>query len=420
MINKINIAFLLLFLVSIVACDDEQSEFDGPFLVNINGPDEVNPEDEATFYLGDIANGDSYTWAVEGPAQITSAATGNSVTIKFQSVGDVIVSVANGTITGAQIVSVAEVDPEVSADLNGTGVLRTGVQDTVFLNFSAPLTKDPTISLRSDATTFASGSLGNLVKVDASSYYALYTAGEGNGTPQIIVLGLENTPEFGGGTLNGDTLNIYRVDNVAPVATVSYSPELANDSTEVVVNVQFSEPVHFENPLDSALRISFSGAGVKEETDTLAVTDDATVYTYNYIVNGKGDGPLSVALSNITDLGGNPLAVVNHTATVEIDNTAPIVAGAATDMGAYAQIDLGSSESGTGYYLIVEESADAPTSIEEYMNADNVASGSMSLSMAVPATAVEVLSAGSYTVYYLSSDMAGNYSDITSGSLVMD
>jgi hypothetical protein len=433
--NKISILLLSLITVfAFTACEDEQEPFEGPYRLTVSGPGSATPETTATFTLGDIINPDSYTWSiVEGPGQIVGGANGATVEVEFLSVGDVLLNVTNGTDARTLTIHVEPVAPAVTGALSKRGytAVRSGESDTVYFNFDSPVASIGSVEIASDSSQFnannpfISGSLGDLESVDGSStsYYAIYTGGEGNGVPEAKFTNIITTEAFGGDTVKSAYVQLYRVDNIDPIADISYSPSIANDSTEVTITVNFSEAVTFADPADSAIYISLSGAGVAAETDTLMPTEDPAVYTYTYTVNGEGEGNVSVELSNIQDLAGNEVALVRNDEGLTIDNTNPeITLTLAEDDGDYATITIVASESGTGMYVIVEDgedAPDAPTTPEEFMEISGVASASLGVGRGL-SSEVEILETGDYTVYYLVMDRAGNYSDVTSTNLVMD
>lgn len=263
---------------------------------------------------------------------------------------------------------------------------------------------------------FTSGSLGALVEVDADSYYAIYTAGAGDGTPEALFQDITSNETYGSLNIDSSFVQLYRVDNTAPVAQMSYSETMVNDSTVVTVTATFTEEVMFADPADSALLIEFSGAGVMAETDTLIATEDPLVYTFDYTVNGNGNGTLNVALDNIVDLAGNSVSAVNNSAEVVIDNIDPtILSASASDTGDAVEVSMMSDESGTGYYMILADGADALTSLADF-------DGATSLSLSALATSSKsiALSAGDYDVYYISVDGAGNASAISQVDLTVN
>jgi len=411
----------ILLAVFAIACSEDDANFNGPYRLNIVGSSEVRPESSGVEYtLGDFSNPEDYSWTVEGPATINGSATGKTIIVDFQEVGNVTISVTNGgDANGHLTVVVAETEPAVTASLNGTGVLKSGASDTVFFDFDAPIQGTPTLEITSDSTQlnagkpFISGTLGALTEIDADSYYAVYTAGSGNGLPEAVFYGIESTDDYGAVTVDTAYVQLYRVDNIAPVATLSYSSTTVNDSTVLTVTATFTEPVRNIDPMDSAILISFSGAGVAAETDTLEATDDPLVYTYDYVVNGNVVGPanLDVDISNAMDMAANVLAPVNNTSEVVIENTDPTIllnnAVAGADAGT-AVFSMTSSDTGTGWYLILDDGDDAPTELSDFEG-----SASFDLSAGVSASRTISIAQGDYDVYFIAGDEYGNYSDIS-------
>ena len=197
--NKLYIAFLLLFSCFFVSCvEDEVEPFEGPYRLSVGGPASVRPESTVQYTIGDVVNPEGYTWSVvEGPAEITGAATGSTVSVLFKSLGEVKLLVTNGR--DSRTLTIAVTPPRsggkdvftMTSTLNNAGVLRSGQSDTLFLNFNQSLANNPTVSIINSDTTFQSGTLGAVQKLSGMRYYTIYTAGEGNGTPRFYVSGIE-------------------------------------------------------------------------------------------------------------------------------------------------------------------------------------------------------------------------------------
>jgi len=431
---KNKISFLLLLLVTALgftACDDNEVEpFLNPYRLAIGGPDEVAPGTSRDFTIGSVENADAYSWSVEGPAQIVGAATGATITVQFQSVGEAIITATNGSDTGKLTVEIADVAPAVSATLDTTSTgamkaLRNGQSDTVFFHFDAPLSVMPTLAINTEDSTaynkgedpFVSGSLGSLTKASDSEYYAIYTAGAGNGTPEAKLSNIIATSAYGSDTVNAAYVQLFRVDNIAPVADITYSQNRANKGSMVTATVTFSEEVMSAN--GGMLFAMLSGGGISER-DTLMATANPRVYTIDHMVSGDGNGAVQVQLQNIVDYAGNALAGTNNGSMLVVDNIRPVVTGNSIDSGTSATITIGSSEAGTGMYVILNAAATAPTTATAFMDATGVASRSVSFTTPGVMTVSQALAKGSYKVYYMAMDEAGNYSSITSSNLVMD
>lgn len=431
---KNKISFLLLLLVAVfgfTACEDEVEPFNDPTRLAIGGPDSASPGTSKTYTVGNVINPATYTWSVEGPAQIVGTATGATVTIQFQSVGEAIITATNGTDTGRFTVDIENVAPAVTATLDTTRTgalkaLRSGQSDTVFFKFDAPFSKMPTFALNTADSTgfnqgkepFVSGSLGALTKgKDDQHYYAIYTAGEGNGTPEAKFANIIATSAYGADTVKSAYVKLYRVDNIAPVADLTYSQQRASSGAVVTVTATFSEAVMSTDPT-GLLFVTLSGAGTTER-DTLMATNNPQVYTFEYEAKA-GNGPIEIKIANVVDFAGNKLAALNNASELVIDNTVPVVTGTASDAGSAASIIISSTESGTGMYVVMKAGSTKPATSEAFIAASGVASGSVQLTAGKAKTVAQALAKGEYVVYFLAMDEAGNYSTIKSDNLSMN
>lgn len=429
--NYTKIFFIgLLCSCFLIACDDKTEDFNGPYSLVLTGATTSSPGSTETYRLAPYANPETYKWTIEGPGEIVGSTTGLTVTVSFSAVGKVKLTVTNGADKAVYPITVSDVSPDVEVALNGAGVLRSGSKDTVFLQYPAPLVAAPTVTMltASDSSwfneggdVFVSGSISPVKKIDDMTYFFVYTASTGNGTPEVVIKDAISTADYGSDTVETAHVQLYKVDNIAPIADMTYSSLVGKKGTEVMITVTFSEPVTFADPADSALLISFSGAGVTAEDDSLQATDNPTVYTYTYTITGTGNGAVSIDLSNVSDLAGNDLASTTSSGgKLIVDNTSPTVVGSAMDGGDFASIGITSTETGTGSYLIVQSGDPAPTTADDFFAASGVASGSVSLTANATITISKLLAGGSYSVYFISQDEAGNTSSIKSVSLTMN
>ena len=418
--NKLYIVFLLLISCFVVACDDDEAElFEGPYRLTVGGPTSVLPEAVRTYTIGDVINPDGYTWTVlEGPAEIVGANTGSTVDVRFNSTGAVKLQVGNGR--DSRVVNITSAAPKSLtltsslSEFNEAGTLKSGASDTLFLNFNQSLANNPTVSMVTGTDAFVSGSLGTVQKINGKSYYVIYTAGAGNGTPEVTVSNIVANAAFGGATLADQVVELYEVDNLPPVADLSYSQARANADSEVIITANFNEEV-IGDPM-----INISGVGITAVSGEFTATDDPLVYTYTYTPAAGDNGTVNVNVQGVTDMAGNLLAAVNNARGLMIDNLSPAIVGTAMDSGTTATIAITSNESGTGMYLVRMAGQAAPTTVQEFMNMTGVASGSFDLVAGVPRAVSVPLNAGSYSVYMLARDAAGNYSPIRVAALVMD
>lgn len=421
--NKLSIfLFSLIAAFTFAACEEDEPVFDGPYDLIFSGPTSVVPGTVEAYTIGDLTNPESYSWTVAGPASIVGDASGTDVEVAFTGVGDVVLTATNGTETNNYLIEVESLEPVVASELNGTGVLASSMTDTVFLSFDAPLAKDPVVSTVTEDGAFWSGSLSALMKEDAQNYYLIYTAGEGNGTPEVLLTDIIASEAYGSDTVDSAYVELYRVDNFNPIANITVSDDQVMEGDMVMVTTTFNEAVMFANPEDSALYVTFTVDG-EMMRDTLEATADPLVYTYEYIA--EGDGAVELGVENVADMAGN-MDVIVEADELMIDNMDPEVietATSAVDEGDYAQIMITSTEAGTGMYLVMMADAKAVTTAEEFMAASGVASGSVNLkasALLFSGSAVANLDAGDYTVYYMVMDNAGNISSLASSSLTMD
>ncbi|MES2014354.1 MAG: Ig-like domain-containing protein, partial [Patescibacteria group bacterium] len=115
------------------------------------------------------------------------------------------------------------------------------------------------------------------------------------------------------------------IDNNAPTASISYSPNRAVKSgTALTITATFSEAM-VDSP---APKLAISGANTLSAS-TMTKTD-TTHYTYAFTV-GTGNGTATVSLSNGTDAVGNAItATPTSGATFTVDNTAPSLSAIAS------------------------------------------------------------------------------------------
>ena len=137
---KINTLILSALMgLFIMACNEDDANFSGPYRLNVVGSGEVRPESSQEYTIGDFSNPEAYSWTVDGPATIAGSSTGNTIMVNFGAVGDVTITVTNGSdANGTIVVEVANTEPVVTASLSkkGTGVLNNGATDTETISAS--------------------------------------------------------------------------------------------------------------------------------------------------------------------------------------------------------------------------------------------------------------------------------------------
>ena len=207
--------------------------------------------------------------------------------------------------------------PTAAITYSPSGPYKSGTVVTITATFSEPMADSPVPRIAlSGANTLAAT---NMTKVSTTQYTYSHTVGSGNGTTTVA---LSNGQDIAGNTVTSAPTSgaTFTVDNVAPTASLAYSPAGPYNSGDVVtITATFSEAMA-DSPVP---RIALSGG------QTLAATNmtksSTTVYTYQHTVT-SGDGTVTAALSNGTDLAGNVVtSAPTSGATFTVDNTNPSV-----------------------------------------------------------------------------------------------
>lgn len=405
-------AFALLVLVN---CDDDKDS--GFSRYNILGNKTVDPEMTGNYSLGNHTG--EFTWSVSDPAiaELVSS-SGSDAEVRFLRSGDVRLSVTDGKKNGYLDIIVSEGSAEaVEVYYGRSGVVSESVTDTVFFQFDSPLAEIPDLVINGtnagDTSAFFTDEKGEALvpffsagqilsaleqydNEDPTLYYALYEGGTGNGQPEAMFESIVLSDIYGGDEIENLYFMLPKVDNVDPAGTVELSKEVAKDGDKVQITVSFTEQMRamYSTYADSLVFVHFSGGGVTTRSDTLWATNDPLVWTLEYTIDGGGDGTMTVSIGDIVDLGGN-LPISLDDATITIDNTPPAPDGEVTLLPNSQGISIVTE----GYWLVVESGSAAPTKLEDF---NSGGSGDKVL----------VLEAGSYDVYFILTDEAGNESEI--------
>ncbi|MBU2915311.1 hypothetical protein [Reichenbachiella agariperforans] len=426
--NKLRLSALTLFsllsmtVLFMASCDEDNSVEGDPRLV-IEGPTTALPESSATYDL-QVDIGGTTTWTVEGPASLTSS-TESVAELTFNSVGMVTITATNGSLEGIYYVNVNAVDAAVAASMK-YGKANNGGTDTLFLSFPAPLASAPSLAMNglnpADTSAFfrtednksmapfvspgSSLSAAMAYKGSTMEYYALYTGGSGAGQAEAIVTSATVADNFGGSSIENVYLLIEEVDNVAPIGEIAFSSPVAKDSATVTISAMFNEAVRpvTVNPGEMNyifIDISYGDGSGLVVQDTLWATDDPSVWSLDYTVNGESttdpNTTLDVSVSRVADLAGN-IPTVLEDASMLVDNVAPVATGMVQDVDPGTQVvEITTS----GQWLVREGGEPAPVFVAEF-----AAGGT--------GAATLVLDPGTYDVYFIEVDAAGNVSNIES------
>lgn len=424
-------AMLPMFALSLcvllsTSCADDDAEPDSSALdaqrLSISGPTSAAPETTATYTIAGFEG--SVTWDIEsGPA--TVAGSGLEAVVTFSAVGDVMIHASGGGIDGYFAVSVSfdGLSYEVSYTTSQTGRVNSGGSDDIVFTFNKPLSATPSLRINGtnagDTSTFvlvdgmgqapfqsAGESLTALAAVGGSDriFSASYTGGTTSGQIELILSGVVATAEYGGDEIELDVFQSFVVENVKPIVLSSWTnPSVAKDGTEVTVSFKFNEGVR---PSGAAITADISGGGVTAAND-VALTQaegDPTTWWLTFTTDGMGDGVASIDLdeASFVDLAGNAMtAIAAPNASLTTDNTAPVAAGTAADLG-----DGIVSIATSGVWLFLEDGSDAPTTYDDFADGG---SGNANF----------VSAAGIYDVYFAEMDEAGNLNLDGNGNLII-
>lgn len=412
-IFRLTMALAVLFIFSCNEDDDTGS----PASYAIFGEREVSPETTGTYSLH--VDGVEATWTSSDPSIMSIISTsGSTVEVAFLKSGTVRLMATDGVRSGVVEITVANGNTGITVTYAGTGSLKSGTSDTVFFSFDAPLAEVSGVIINEDTSGFykdpegepidafvspgASLSAMSSYKGSDEVFYAIYTAGSGDGQPEGFIESFTLNDTYGGVVKEYTHIKLPVVDNTTPYAKVVFSDDVVNDSSVVTITVTFSEAVMPDNA-DSIL-IYVSGAGVLEASYPLkaTTTTDQKVWTLEYTTNGNGNGTMTANVDpgTVTDLAGNTAYI--RSATLEIDNIAPFPAltnAFTVDVtGSVLTVTLSGEDEVRWMYL--EGGATAPEAgdfDEAFTEGD-----------------VFLLAAGIYDFYYIAIDEAGNVSDVES------
>ena len=165
-----------------------------------------------------------------------------------------------------------------------------------------------------------------VVTADSSIWTYDWDVPEGTHYDGIVTLTIEGIDSAGNLNDVGVNDNIqFTIDNTHPVLA------LADDHPDTVVrdvdNVVFT--ADFGENLDSAsISIVFAPAGIEDISDSMVVTADASIWTYDWDVpeGTNYDGIVTLTIEGIDSAGNLNDVGVNDNIQFTIDNTHPVLA----------------------------------------------------------------------------------------------
>lgn len=323
--NILNISLLSLVVVFLSSCyDDKTSE--GFSRLYVSGPTGGTPSGTGSYSLG--ATEGSITWTIDDTSVANIASTsGADAEVSFLKFGSFRITASNGSMEGWLDVTVSEVGAGVSASYH-YGMINNGGIDTLFLAFDSPLASTPEIVINGANVADTSAYGGTLFRStgDAltaltqkgSTYWALYTGGEGNGQPEGRITKITPDAAYSDTAVDSvyfmlpmvDNAQPNILDNTEPVGPVTWGSELEYE-------VVFSEAMRMTmaDAADTAVWVHFDytrkvgGVDTAVEDSVEFTSEDMVTWTAHYTVSDSiadlGVIAISRGLGEWIDIAGN-------------------------------------------------------------------------------------------------------------------
>lgn len=323
--NILNISLLSLVVIFLSSCYDDKTS-DGFSRLYVSGPTGGSPNGTATYSLG--ATEGSITWTIDDAsvASITST-SGTDAEVSFLKFGSFRITASNGSMEGWLDVTVGEIGAGVTASYH-YGMINDGGIDTLFLDFDSPLASTPEIVINGANAADTSAYGGTLFRStdDAltaltktgSTYWALYTGGEGNGQPEGRITKITPDAAYSDTAVDSVYFLLPMVDNAQP--NILDNSEPSNPVTwgsELEWEVVFSEAMRMTmaDDADTAVWLHFDytkkvdGADEAVEDSVEFTSEDMVTWTAHYTVSDSIDdlGVIDVSrgLGEWIDIAGN-------------------------------------------------------------------------------------------------------------------
>ena len=259
------------------------------------------------------------TWKAE--RTITESDTTGLIAFTIDFAALAVPGVTVTATTDGSSVTIDKTSPTAALSFS-QGTVHFGDSITITATISEPILDSPVLTL----SLFGGNALATttFTKTDSTHYTFTHTVGAGNGTT-TVALGAA-TDLAGNVIASAPTSGAdFFVDNIAPLASVSFSRNPARAGDATVISFTTSEPIDAGTPL----LVSLSGANTLAATSTARA--DSTHFSFSYTV-GAGDGAATVSVSGAKDTAGNAIvATPTSGGTLTIDNKAPVITVANPD-----------------------------------------------------------------------------------------
>lgn len=453
--NILNISLLSLVVIFLSSCYDDKTS-DGFSRLYVSGPTGGSPNGTGTYSLG--ATEGSITWTIDDTsvASVTST-SGTDAEVSFLKFGTFRITASNGSMEGWLDVAVSEVGAGVTASYH-YGMINDGGVDTLFLDFDSPLASTPEIVINganaSDTSAYggtlftsAGDDLTALTK-KGSTYWALYTGGEGNGQPEGRITKITPDPAYSDTAVDSVYFLLPMVDNAQPNILENNGPVAAVPVTwgsELEYEVVFSEAMRMTmaDAADTAVWIHFdytrkvNGVDKAVEDSVELTSEDMVTWTAHYTVSDSiadlGAIAVSRGLGEWLDIAGNAYVgspagdpdnlVVDMAGPTKPVTTASESSTTPTGVGNQRWLTLtaGSADAGIGvdgYFYHIKEAYESDTTATGVHNLGPKSLADFGGEMST-GTEQKLMSTDSarYDIFWIAVDKFGYESDIDSGRL---
>jgi hypothetical protein len=301
----------------------------------------------------------------------TCSGTGTTRTCSYtiQGTDSGAITIADNALTGTlndaagntAILAHGPVNPSITADTTaftvssvavqaggGNGNFLTTASPTLRYTFSEAVNAS---SISASDFTPSSGSVASVTPVGSTptAQYDVAFSGLSQGSLSVAIAGGSITSQSASKSIAANTNTAYTVDSTAPTLSASTPIVLSGNGTcgtlcsvgnVITATVSFTESVTDTPGL--TLQV-----GSSERTMTCS-TDTGSTRTCTYTLTGSDDGSISILANKLTgtlsDLAGNTVASLNHSAvsspSLTIDTTAPTI----TTLTAPANATYGSGQ----------------------------------------------------------------------------
>lgn len=254
----------------------------------------------------------------------------------------------------------------------------------------------------------------------------------GNGAFTLAIVAGKSTDTVGNSDIGAGPSSAVTVDNTPPTVAISapgggggsQAQVATNSSIPVTFALAYSDDLAVNGITLAAGDVTLGVTGTAACTKTITGSGTATRTLTLTNCTGNGSVTVSVNAGTATDGSGNPSSGAGPSASVEVDNTLPVLTaaslflngGSASTTTPIVEADLAASDTTNfvTHFCLRSNLLTTPTRTDGCWTEFSPAASSASVA-ASPFTLG--LLAGSYTVYAFVKDAAGNISQLSNGGV---